>query len=256
MQRMRWSVAAALLAAAGGARAEAPPEPAGSTPPGETHPSPRVEPAAPGAGLPPAEVVEQVIAVVRGPGTAQPRVITLSRLKEEARIALVSRGAVAAASAPLDGDTLRATLEWLIDQTLLGDEVARLQVFEVPGDVVDAELRRFRERFANPGQFQAFLARLDLEEDDLAAVLRRMLRVQQYVESRITARGRVSDSDAQAWIAAHPDRVGGLELAEAERVARVALEDERAAQQVKTLVADLRARSDVRLVGDVEGRGS
>jgi hypothetical protein len=254
MQRMWWSVAAALLAAAGGARAEAPPEPGAPTSPGSTRPSTRVDGAA--SALPPPEVVEQVIAVVRGPGTAQPRVITLSRLKEEARIALVSRGAVAAASAPLDGDTLRATLEWLIDQTLLGDEVARLQVFEVPADVVETEVRRFRERFANPGQFQAFLARLDLEEDDLAAVLRRMLRVQQYVESRITARGRVSDTDAQAWIAAHPDRVAGLELADAERVARAALEDERAAQQVKTLVADLRARSDVRLVGDVEGRGS
>jgi len=202
------------------------------------------------------ELVEQVIAVVRGPGTPQPRVITLTRLKEEARIALVSRGATQAASAPLDADTLRATLEWLVDQTLLGDEVARLQVFEVTPGELEAELRRFRERFADPGAYVAFLARLDLEEDDVAAVLRRMLRVQQYVQSRITGGSGVGEEEALAWITANPDRVRGLEPAAAQREARLALEEERAARQVKALVADLRARSDVRMVGDVEGRGS
>lgn len=204
------------------------------------------------AETPRSEVVEQVIAVVRGPGTPQPRVLTLTRLKEEARIALVSRGAVAAASAPLDGDTLRATLEWLVDQTLLGDEVARLQVFEVDSRELDAELRRFRDRFGKPGEYQAFLARMDLEEEDLAAVLRRTLRVQRYVQSRITA-GAIGEKETEAWIAAHPDRVRSLEAPVARRDARIALEEEHAAQQVKALVADLRARSDVRMVGDVEG---
>ena len=194
-----------------------------------------------------------MIAVVRGPGTPQPRVITLTRLKEEARIALVSRGAVAAASAPLDSDTLRATLEWLVDQTLLGDEVARLQVFEVDNRSLDAELRRFRERFANPGEYQAFLARLDLDEADVAAVLRRTLRVQQYVQSRITGGGGIGDKEAQDWIAAHPERVRDLEPSAAQRDARIALEEEHAARQVKALVADLRARSDLRMVGDIEG---
>jgi hypothetical protein len=208
------------------------------------------------AQTPRGEVVEQVIAVVRGPGTPQPRVITLTRLKEEARIALVSRGAATAASAPLDGDTLRATLEWLIDQTLLGDEVARLQVFEVDAAELEAELRRFRERFAQPGEYAAFLARLDLEEEDLAAVLRRTRRVQEYVQSRITGGAGITEKDAQAWIAANPDRVRGLEPSAAQRDARMAVEEQRAAQQVKALVAELRSRSDVRMVGDVEGRGS
>ena len=208
------------------------------------------------ADAPRGAVVEQVIVVVRGPGTPQPRVITLTRLVEEARIALVSRGAVAAASAPLDGDTLRATLEWLIDQTLLGDEVARLQVFEVEAEDLEAELRRFRERFATAGEYQAFLARLDLEEEELAAVLRRTLRVQQYVQSRITAGGGIADDEVEAWIATHPDRVRGLEPPAAQRDARIALEEDRAARQVKALVAELRARSDVRLVGDIDARRS
>lgn len=209
-----------------------------------------------GAEVPEGEIVEQVVAVVRGPGTPQPRVITLSRLKEEARIALVSRGAASAAVAPLDPDTLRATLEWLIDQTLLGDEVARLQVFEVGPKEIEAELRRFRARFSSPGEYQAFLARHDLEEEDVAAVLRRTLRVQQYVQSRITGSGGISEGEADAWIASHPDRVRGLEREAALREARFALEEERAARQVKALVASLRERSDVRMVGDVEGRGS
>lgn len=130
------------------------------------------------------ELVEEVVAVVRGPGAPQPRLVTLTRLEEEARIALVARGATGAAAAPLDRAALRAALEWVVDQTLLGDEAARLQIFEVEQGDLDAELRRFRERFTRPADYRAFVDRLELSEEDLAAVLRRSLRVQRYVESR------------------------------------------------------------------------
>ena len=87
-------------------------------------------------------LVEEVVAVVRGPGAPKARIVTLTRLEEEARIALVSRGAIGAAVAPLDRAALRAALVWLVDQTLLGDEAARLQVFEVEQADLDAEVQR------------------------------------------------------------------------------------------------------------------
>jgi hypothetical protein len=216
---MRWALAAAVGLALAGSTAEA------------------LEP----------QVVERVVAVVRGPGAPQPRVITLTRLEEEARIALVSRGAVAAAAAPLDAAALRAALDWLVDQTLLGDEVARLQVLEVePGEVED-ELERFRGRFARRPEYAAFLERLELAEEDVAAVLRRTLRVQRYVESRTGRAGAVSDAEVDAWLAEHPAESAAAEPAAARRAARARLVQERLERQVGAMVRDLRARSELRL---------
>jgi DNA-binding response OmpR family regulator len=92
---------------------------------------------------PAARVVEEIVAVVRNPASAPPRVVTLTKLDEEARIALVSRGASAAATGPLDAEALRAALDWLLAQMLLADDAARLRVDEVPREDVVAELRRF-----------------------------------------------------------------------------------------------------------------
>ncbi len=84
-----------------------------------------------------APMVEEVVAVVRGPGAPQPRLVTWTRLEEEARIALVSRGGIDAATAPLDRAALRAALTWVIDlpvtvpEAALGAEVT-LPTFEGP----------------------------------------------------------------------------------------------------------------------------
>jgi hypothetical protein len=191
---------AAVLLAAGSPASDAAPAPA----PGE-------------AGW---RIREEVVALVRGPGASQPRAITLTRLEEEARIALVSSGATAAAEAPLDGPALRAALEWLVDQTLLGDEATRLQVIVVEPAELEAELRRFRERFADPAAYRAFLDGLELVEEELAAVLHRTVRVARYVESRTAA-------------------------ADAEGTTR----------KVRALVADLRGRSEVRVLDRLEWMG-
>ena len=78
---------------------------------------------------PASRVVEEIVAVVRNPASAPPRVVTLTKLTEEARIALVSRGAIGAATGPLDREALRAALEWLLDQMLVADEAGQLLMF-------------------------------------------------------------------------------------------------------------------------------
>jgi hypothetical protein len=245
---------------------------------------------------PPASaVVERVVAVIRPPASAEARVVTLTRVEDEVRIALVSSGAALAATQPLDAPALRAGLEWLVDQMLLSEEAARLQVFEIERREVLAELARFEARFERTGDYRAFLARHDISEEELASVLQRTLRVRRYVESRLTrpspssARtnavlgeselpvelrstsprgserrspqpphrnqlntseaGRVSEADLTSWIEAHR-----LELpadrGAARAAARARLLDERFREEVKVLVRDLRARSDVRRVYD------
>ncbi len=168
-----------------------------------------------------AEELDRVVAVVRGRAAEEPHVLTLSRVEEETRIALVARGGMRAATEPLDADALRAGLDWLVGQTLLAEEAARLRVFDVDAATSRGELDRFRARFASASEYRDFLARLDLPEAELEAILRRTLRVSLYVESKLALAGRSPD---------------------------------RAQAETEALLRDLRARAEVRILGLPEGR--
>lgn len=197
--------------------------------------------APPGEG----KVVEQIVAVVRNPAGAQPRPLTLTRLTEEARVALVGQGALEAATAPLDDAALRASLRWLVDQLLVADEAARLQVDEVARDDVQGALRRFRERFPGEAAYRRFLQAVDLPEEDLTVALARDLKVQRYLESRVNRVSRVSDEELARHLG---ERGAVLESPAAREAVRARLSAERTQAQVRQLVADLRGRADVRVL--------
>lgn len=199
------------------------------------------------------QIVEQVVAVVRTPASTQPRVITLTRLQEETRIALVSRGATGAAEAELDAPALRAGLEWLIDQILLLDEVVRLQVFEVERADVLEELRRFQGRFGSPAGYRAFLARADTTEEELLVVLRRMLRVQRYVESRVSGAGRVREAEVDRHLQEQGADPRAADRAAVRSTVRAELAERRTRREVKALLGDLRARATIRVLETFEG---
>jgi hypothetical protein len=207
-------------------------------------------PAPPADAAPAGEVVEEIVAVVRNPAGAAPRPVSLTRLTDEARIALVSRGAAEAAFQPIDVPALRATLDWLVDQTLLSDDAARLGVAELDREGAAAELRRFRARFPDPAAYARFLAATELSEDEIAAVLVRTLRVDRYLETRIGRSATVADDEVQAYVREH-------DLSASTRAAREAVRA-RIAQgkvdaQVHALVAELRARADVRVLDPALG---
>ncbi len=201
-----------------------------------------------------AEVVERVVAVIRSPASPQARVVTLTRVEDETRVALVARGGTLAATARLDGKALRAGLEWVIEQTLLADEAARLQIFEVDPADVAAELQRFRARFATPAEYEAFLARFDLGVDDLSAILARTLRVNRYVESRAGRAADLPEPEVRAYVAAHAAELP-RDAAAARAAARALLGQERFAAEARVLAADLRARAEVRILHDVGAEG-
>ncbi len=206
----------------------------------------------------PAELAEhlpldEVVAVIRTSTGATPTVVTLSRLSEEARIALVSRGALGAAAAPLDRPALRAALDWLVDQTVLVEEAARLDVFQVEPAEVAAEVRRFQGRFATPGDYRAFLARNDLAEEELGAVLRRTLRVERYVQGRLSRAVRVTDVDIEGFWRAHAQELGRRPLEEQRGAIRARLAEDRTRAELKGLLAELRGRAEVRLLDRLGG---
>ena len=199
-------------------------------------------------------IVEQVVAVVETPASPRPRVITLTRLEMEARIALISRGATGAAESELDLPALRSGLSWLVDQTLLLDEVVRLQVFEVDRAEALEELRRFQARFAAPADYRAFLSRYDITEEELLVVLRRMLRVQRYLDSRVSGAARVREADVdrllrERGIEARPGAAGDRARADA----RARLSRERTQREVEALLADLRGRATIRVLESFDG---
>lgn len=196
------------------------------------------QPAAEGVEL------ERVVAVVRAPGSSEATVITLTRLEAESRVALITRGATLAATQPLDGPALRAGLDWLVDEILLAAEAARLQIFEVDAAEREGELTRFRARLGG-ATYAAFLGRADLSEEELGAVLGRMLRVRRYVESRVNHAGQVSESELSAWLDEHAAALGTRDR----DAARVHLAERRVAEEVSALLRDVRARAEVRLLG-------
>ena len=197
-------------------------------------------------------VVDQVVAVVATRGR-EARVVTLSKVAEEGRVALVSRGGIGAASAPLDGLVLRASLDWYVDQLLLHEEAVRLQVFEVDRDAAVAELARFKAEFPGPAAFKAFLFAIDATEEDLTSILRRSLRVRRYLESRL-GRLRPAAREVEAWYKAHASDYLGRTLAEASDEIAARLAASRADAETKALLADLRNRADIRILVDLGAR--
>ena len=190
-------------------------------------------------------VVEEIVAVVRNPPGATPRIITLTKLEEEARVALVSRGAAAAATHPLDAEAMRAALDWLLDQLLLADEAARLGLDAVEREAVAAALVRFRAQLGTADAYARFLAAAELSEEELSSTLARMVRVERYVQSRVGRGARVGDEELDRWLA---QRGAASATGAAREAARAQLEEERARAQVRDLVADLRGRADVRIL--------
>jgi hypothetical protein len=192
------------------------------------------------------EIVEEVVAVIRNPPAAPARIVTYTKLVEEARIALVSRGATDAASGTLDRAALRAALDWLLDQTLVADEAAKLKLDEVDREALRTELRRFQARFPSYAGYERFLERAELTEDELVATLARMLRVERYVQSRVGQSARVDDDEVDRWLRARGAASGSPAVRD---VARTELVAERATTQVHELLAELRSRADIRIVG-------
>jgi hypothetical protein len=206
------------------------------------------------AGASPGEprIVEEIVAVVRNPPSAPPRVVTLTKLTEEARVALVSRGATAAATGPLDREALRAALDWLLDQLLVADDAARLRVGEVGREEVLGELRRFRGHFADAAEYERFLSANDLPEEELLVTLARMVRVQRYLESRVGRAARVDEDEVDRWLSA---RGAATDARPARDEARAQLVEERARAQVQELVAELRGRAEIRVLDPLRRPG-
>lgn len=193
-----------------------------------------------------AVLVDRVVAVVGG------QVVTQSDLWLEARVA----ARLANLDDPaLNNATLRASLTWVVGRLLLSEEAKRLQVFKVPENELDGEKARFRGRFADEAAYRAFLAEMEVDDAEIAAILRRDLRVQRYLDSRVKIAAQVRDSEVDVFYRERKKQFANQPLSEIREVVRAYLYKQKYEKLVSELVADLRKRGDVEVVVDFKGEG-
>ncbi|MGZ6080777.1 MAG: hypothetical protein ACXWK4_08195 [Myxococcaceae bacterium] len=190
-----------------------------------------------------ARVLDRVVALVDG------HVLSWSQLDFEARVMLIDRGGVQAATGPLDASTLQGALELAIAQRAATAEADKLNAYPVEPAEIDQRLRSFESRFATPAAFQAFLKSADADRAALAEVLARAIRTEKFIEGRVRLRAQVPESEVRkAWEA---DK-GGQTWEQARIPLRERMERDRAYVLAREALAQLRVSIPVRIIASPE----
>lgn len=190
------------------------------------------------AAEPATRVIDRAVASIEG------KVIAFSQLQFEARVLLVNAGGVQAAFSPLDQEVLEASLRAVVDQRLALLEADKLEAYPLETGELERAIAAFRARFESEARFAQFLDAHEAELNDLAEVLRRSLRAQRALDGKLRLRAQVSEGEAKAWRASHPE----LKDVPLEKV-RAMLMQQRFGELVKKELEDRRRQVDVRLLG-------
>jgi hypothetical protein len=186
--------------------------------------------------------VDRIVAVVE----KQP--LLLSELELEARVAFIRQGAAQEALGELSDEDLARTLDYVIGQRLAFDEAVRLQVFEVSDVDIAAAVRDFSSRFAHEKAYRDWLLLHECSEDQLAAILRRDLRVARLLESKVKLAARTTEEEIRQFYKDHAADFSDQPYAQVREGIRSHLTRERYRELTRQLIADLRARAEVRLL--------
>jgi hypothetical protein len=211
------------------------------------------------------DVIDRVVAVVQlrqgvaerrtGAPRSPPDVISLSGLQFEARVALIQRGAVRAASEPLDAAALRSALENGISERLLAGEAEMLGAFRVDPAEVETAVRGFRERFESEAKLRAFLQAHEADLQALGRVLERHLRAIKVLDGKVRLRSQVTESEIRAFYDENRGTLrGGYD--ELRPLLRERLVRERYQQLVEAELAELRRLHEVRKVAPFARAGA
>jgi hypothetical protein len=195
------------------------------------------------AGPVDARVLDRVVALVDG------RVLSWSQLDFEARVMLIDRGGVEAATAPLDAATIQNALDLAIAQRAATAEADKLNAYPVEPAELDQRLRTFESRFPSAAAFESFLKAHDTDRASLAEVLARAVRTEKFIEGRVRLRSQVPESEVRkAWEA---DK-GGKSWEDARGPLRDRMQRERAFVLAREALAQLRTSIPVRIIARPE----
>lgn len=173
------------------------------------------------------------------------RVLSWSQLDFEARVMLIDRGGVEAATAPLDASTLQNAMDLAIAQRAATAEADKLNAYPVEPAEIDQRLRTFESRFPTAAAFQAFLRAHDADRAALAEVLARAVRTEKFIEGRVRLRSQVPESEVRKAWEADP---GGKSWEEARGPLRERMQRERAFVLAREALGQLRTSIPVRII--------
>jgi hypothetical protein len=139
-----------------------------------------------------------------------------------------------------------------IDRQLILREVARFPPAEPPEAEVDKQLALMKARVGD--RLDRVLKTTGIDEDRLRGLARETLRIRDYLQQRFGISAQVSEEEARKYFETHRDeftRDGkALTFEEAEAEARRRASAARVQGAVEEWLKDLRARSDVVVVGN------
>lgn len=191
------------------------------------------------------EPMDSVAAVV------ERRVITLSEVEAEARLALLLRAEPGADQpelprSALDEQLRRAVLQTMVAHELLALEARRRGLVVREADV-DAAVAQVKARFAGPEAARAWLSRAAIDEELLRGRARRDLLAAAHLQGAL-AELKVSDEEARAYLEIDLELAADRPLPERIAAARNALLTARREERTAQLVAEIGRGVEVRIV--------
>lgn len=97
----------------------------------------------------------------------------------------------------------KKVLNGMVDRVLLLQESSRLGV-SVSEEQLEGEMKRFKERFSSPEQFETILAHMKLTEADLRAEYRKRMVIRSLIEREVTPKVQVSEGEIQTFYDQNP----------------------------------------------------
>jgi hypothetical protein len=187
------------------------------------------------AGVSRAELIDRVMGVVNG------EIITLSDIRGALRFELIPADA--------SQDPLDAALQRLIDRTLLVGEVERYLPPEPPAETIEKAAAAVRSKFKDALEFETVLTRYGFSQEELYRFLRDSLRIDAYLDQRLSSVPPASEADLLRYYRDHQAEFGQagvtrpFEEVRGEVVARIASTARETF--ITELLAGLRRRADI-----------
>ena len=174
------------------------------------------------------------------------QVLTVSEITQMEQIRLFSRAAKQS-----DDDYRREILDDLVAQALRYRDVERFGATDVSKDAIEARLVQIQKRFTSIDDFNAALQQAELTLDELRALIKRELQVENYIQERFAPMIVVSTDEIEsyykgAWTQQRRQR--GLAvppLADVQEDIRTTLKSSRLQQEVDKWTTELRSRANV-----------
>jgi hypothetical protein len=187
-----------------------------------------------------ATTVDRIAAVV------DRQVITVSEVTQMVELHFFPRTA-----SQSEDDYRRDVLEALIAQALRFRDVERFGAEDVPKDSIESRVQEITKRFASPAAFDAALRQAELSPDELRALVKRQLQVEQYIQERFAPLIFVSNDEIETYYRgtwSQQRRARGLSippLNDVREEIRALLRSSRLQEEIDKWTSQLRARANV-----------